>query len=103
MHGKTISIRLPDAVARDLDALAQATKRNRNYLITQAVREFVARETWRLQRIRKGLRQADAGDFVPDAEMEAFWASWTTPEVLAEAHEEAAATIHVYRERQNWR
>jgi predicted transcriptional regulator len=81
----TTSIRLPEEVLRALDALASVTARNRNYLITEAVKEFVARETWHVQRIQEGLRQAEAGEFVPEAEMEAFWASWTTPETLAEA------------------
>jgi predicted transcriptional regulator len=84
----TTSIRLPDDVLRDLDALAGVTARTRNYLITEAVKEFVARESWHVRRIQEGLRQADAGEFVPDAEMEAFWEGWTTSETLAEARAE---------------
>jgi predicted transcriptional regulator len=89
----TTSIRLPDDVLTDLDALAKATARNRNYLITEAVKEFVARETWHIRRIQEGLRQARAGEFVPDEEMEAFWANWTTPEALAEARAEVLADL----------
>jgi RHH-type rel operon transcriptional repressor/antitoxin RelB len=88
MASSTTSIRLPDDVLRDLDALANVTARTRNYLITEAVKEFVARESWHVRRIQEGLRQADAGAFVPDADMEAFWASWTTPEALVEARAE---------------
>lgn len=93
MTTSTTSIRLPDEVLHDLDALARATARNRNYLITEAVKEFVARETWHLRRIREGLRQAEAGEFVPAEEMEAFWASWTTPAALTEARAAVAAEV----------
>lgn len=93
MATSTTSIRLPDEVLGDLDALAKATARNRNYLITEAVKEFVARELWHLHRIQEGVRQAEAGAFVPDDEMAAFWVSWTTPEALAEAR--AAVTAEM--------
>lgn len=89
----TTSIRLPEEVLRGLDALASVTARKRNYLITVAVKEFVARETWHIRRIQEGLGQAEAGEFVPDAAMEAFWASWTTPEALAEARAAVQAEV----------
>jgi RHH-type transcriptional regulator, rel operon repressor / antitoxin RelB len=90
MANSTISCRLPKEVLRVLDELAGATARNRNYLITEAVKEYVARETWRLQRIREGLRQVDAGEVVSSEQMDEFWSGWITPEARAEA---AAAPI----------
>lgn len=85
MASSTTSIRLPQELLQALDALAGVTARNRNYLITEAVKEFVARETWHIRRIQESLRQADAGEFVADEEMETFWTSWTTSEALQEA------------------
>ena len=93
MASSTTSIRLPEDVLHALDVLANVTARNRNYLITEAVKEFVARETWHVRRIQEGLRQAEAGEFVPDREMEAFWASWTTPEALDEARAVVRADV----------
>ena len=93
MAGNTTSIRLPNEVLQALDALASATARNRNYLISEAVKEFVARETWHLHRIQEGLRQLEAGEVVPDTQMEAFWASWTTPEALVEARAAVGAEL----------
>ncbi len=77
MVTRTTSIRLPDDVIADLDALADATSRNRNYLITEAVKEFVRREAWHVKRIQHSAAQARAGDFVPDDEMATFWEAWT--------------------------
>ncbi len=74
---RTTSIRLPDDVIADLDALADATSRKRNYLITEAVKEFVRREAWHIKRIQHSAAQAQAGNFVPDDEMETFWEAWT--------------------------
>jgi predicted transcriptional regulator len=93
MASSTTSIRLPQEVLQALDALADVTARNRNYLIVEAVKEFVARETWHVRRIQEGLRQAEAGEFVADEEMETFWASWTTPEALQEARAAARAGL----------
>jgi RHH-type rel operon transcriptional repressor/antitoxin RelB len=76
MATSTISIRLPDDVLAELDTLAGAVRRNRNDLIAEAVREYVRREGWHLRRIQHSIAQADAGEFVPDGEMAAFWGDW---------------------------
>ena len=77
MATSTTNIRLPDDVLAELDTLAGAGRRNRNDLIMEAVREYVCRKGWRLRRIQHGMAQADAGEFVSDDEMEAFWSDWT--------------------------
>jgi predicted transcriptional regulator len=93
MANSTTSIRLPEEVLRALDDLAGATARNRNYLITEAVKEYVARETWHLHRIREGLRQVEAGEVASSEQMDEFWSGWITPEALAEARSEIAAEL----------
>jgi RHH-type transcriptional regulator, rel operon repressor / antitoxin RelB len=93
MANRTTSIRLPEDVLRSLDELAGATARNRNYLITEAVKEYVARETWHLQRIREGLRQLEAGEIASGEQMDEFWAGWITPEAPAQARAETAAEL----------
>ena len=93
MANSTTSIRLPEDVLRALDELADATARNRNYLITEAVKEYVARETRHLQYIREGLRQIEAGEVASSEQVDEFWAGWITPEALAEARAETAAEL----------
>lgn len=90
MATSTTSVRLPDEILADLDALAHATDRTRNYWITEAVKEFVQREAYHIRRIHQGLAEADAGAFVPDDAMDAFWDEWTAGPGLDRARAEAA-------------
>jgi len=57
--------------------LAEATGRPRSYLVNQAMEEYIAREAWQVAEIRKAMEEADAGDFVSDNAMQAFWDRWT--------------------------
>jgi predicted transcriptional regulator len=71
-----VSIRTNPELLGQFNAMAEATGRTRSYLINQAMEEYIAREAWQIAEIRKGLEEADAGGFVPDAEMQAFWGRW---------------------------
>ena len=62
-----ITIRAASELVAELDALAAATDRSRNYIVVQALQQYVATNTWQVERIREGLAAADAGD-VLDAE-----------------------------------
>jgi len=55
----------------DLDRLVQATGRNRNTLVEEAIRRFVAVEQWQLADIEAGIQDADADDFATAEEVEA--------------------------------
>jgi len=96
MATSTTSIRLPEEVLRALDELAGATALTRNYLITEAVKEYVTRETQHLHRVQEGLRQVEAGEVASAAQMDDFWASWITPEALAEARAAVAAELTLH-------
>ncbi len=72
-----ISIRTSADLVGQFTAMAKATGRTRSFLINQAMEEYIAREAWQVAEIKKALEEADAGQFVPDEEMEAFWDRWT--------------------------
>ena len=72
------SVRTKPELLEQFDAMAEATGRTRSYLVNQAMEDYIAREAWQVAEIRKALEEADAGDFVPDAAMHAFWERWTT-------------------------
>ena len=65
-----LTLRLDSKLKKKLDKLAKATKRSRSYLAAEAIREFIALNEWQIAEIKKGLREADAGDFASDKEME---------------------------------
>lgn len=71
-----ISIRTSEELVSQFNALAKETDRSRTYLINQAMEEYIAREAWQVAEIRQAMQEADAGDFVTDEEMAAFWARW---------------------------
>lgn len=72
-----ISIRTSLELVEQFGAMAKATGRTRSYLINRAMEEYIAREAWQVAEICKALEEADAGEFLPDTEMQAFWERWT--------------------------
>jgi predicted transcriptional regulator len=72
-----ITVRLdPDTVAF-LDRLAKVQDRDRSYLIKQAVGEFVRLRRWQIEETEKAVREADAGMFATDEEVEQKFSKWT--------------------------
>jgi predicted transcriptional regulator len=71
-----MTARVPRRVKADLDALARSTGRNRNELVNEALDRFIDQQRWQIARIEEGIRQADAGNFVPDEEMDTLWAEF---------------------------
>ena len=64
------SVQLPDDVERRLQRLAQSTGRTLSELARQAISEYLAREELQVEQIGAALREADAGDFGPEQEMD---------------------------------
>ena len=62
-----------DAV-ETLDALAETMDRDRTYLLNEAVEHYLELNEYHIKLIKKGLRAAERGDFVPDAEMKKLMA-----------------------------
>jgi predicted transcriptional regulator len=62
-----------------LDRLAATTSRSQSFLAAEAIRVYVDRETWQIEEIKKGIEEADAGDFASDQEVRAAFAKWMRP------------------------
>jgi predicted transcriptional regulator len=45
-------------------------------LANQAIQDYLAREAWQIAEVEAALREADAGDFVPEKEMMAKFNRW---------------------------
>lgn len=71
---KTISFRMPAEKVETLDALAETMERDRTYLLNEAVERYLELNEYHIKLIEKGLRAAEAGDFVPQAEMKRLMA-----------------------------
>jgi len=57
-----------------LDALAESLDRDRSYVLNEAVEHYLELNEYHIKLIKKGLRAAERGDFVPDAEMKKLMA-----------------------------
>lgn len=57
-----------------LHHLAEETHRTETDLANEALSAFIDHDRFIRSKIQKGLGQAQRGEFVPDAEMEAFFA-----------------------------
>jgi predicted transcriptional regulator len=60
---------LPADAVETLDALAERMDRDRTHLLNEAVERYLELNEYHIKLIEKGVRAADAGDFVPDAAM----------------------------------
>ncbi len=64
------TVRLRPDLAAGLDELAAHTGRARAELAEEAVAQYLDYERWAVARIQEGIRQADAGEFASEAEVE---------------------------------
>jgi RHH-type transcriptional regulator, rel operon repressor / antitoxin RelB len=65
-----INIRVDLDKRNELDALAAATGRSRNFLISEAIGRYLEEEAWQVGKIMQGLADADAGRVHEDDEVE---------------------------------
>lgn len=73
-----MSVRLPDELTGQLDALAVATGRTKSFLAGQAIRDFLDREAWQIAEIQQAISEAEAGDFASDTEVNTISAKWSS-------------------------
>ena len=73
----SITVRLDQETVGFLDRLAAVKDRDRSYLIKQAVANFVRRHRWQIEEIEKAVKEADAGLFAADEEVERMFSNWT--------------------------
>ena len=70
----SMSLRLPEEISNDLAELSKATGRTKSFLV--AVKEFLAREKWQIEKIQKGLSEANQGLFASDDEVKTLHEKW---------------------------
>jgi predicted transcriptional regulator len=66
---KTTSIRLDEATIGQLDTLANATERSRQWHIERAVRDYIAREMQFIKAVEEGIEDFEQGNTVPHNEV----------------------------------
>jgi predicted transcriptional regulator len=76
MEKQTISFRLEFDKVAALDALADSMKRDRTYLLSEAVQAYLETQQWHLEQIEAGIAEADAGHLVEHSKVKAMAAKW---------------------------
>jgi predicted transcriptional regulator len=76
MEKQTVSFRLDSDKVDALDALANSMKRDRTYLLSQAVEGYLETQRWHLEEIQAGIADADAGRVVDHSQVQAMAAKW---------------------------
>lgn len=76
MSSTTITVRLEEEVKDRLDQLAESTQRSKSFLASEAIRQFVENNEWQIAEIKAGLKEADAGDFASDREVQRVRKKW---------------------------
>ena len=73
----SMSFRLPKELALQLGELAKSTGRSKSFLAVKALQDFIDREYWQVSEIAQALREADAGDFCTEEEMNVLEDKWS--------------------------
>ena len=71
MDTATLTLRVPVEVKDRLDKLADATHRTKSYLAGEAIRQYLDLEAWQVGEIQQAIKEADAGDFASDDQVDA--------------------------------
>ena len=77
MAGSSVlTLRLDAKLKNQLDRLSKSMNRSRSFIAAQAIQEFVTVNEWQINEIKKGIAEADAGDFASDKEVQRVLERW---------------------------
>ncbi|MFZ1889774.1 MAG: ribbon-helix-helix protein, CopG family [Candidatus Binataceae bacterium] len=71
---EVLTIRIDAKSKKRLEKLAKATARTKSYLAAQAVRNYLDLNEWQITEIKKGIEEADRGEFASEAEVKRVYA-----------------------------
>ena len=74
-----VTVRLEPDLRERLDRLAEAQRRSRSYVATEAIREYVKVNEWQISETRKALAEADRGEFASPEDVRRVLKKWTSP------------------------
>ncbi|BAZ28084.1 hypothetical protein NIES4074_05150 [Cylindrospermum sp. NIES-4074] len=74
MTKENITFRIDSSKKAALDKIAAGMKRDRSYILNEAIAAYLEMYQWQIAEIQKGITEADAGDFATDEEVKAIFA-----------------------------
>ena len=76
----SLSFRVAEKTAAQLDELAAAMDRPRSWLLERALEEYLDVQQWQIAQIKKGMQALREGKGIPQEEVVAWLESWGTDE-----------------------
>jgi predicted transcriptional regulator len=73
---EVMTIRVDRKTKSRLEKLAKAMERTKSYVAAEAIRAYVDLNEWQITEIRAALKEADAGDFASEVEVQAVKGKW---------------------------
>lgn len=73
---ETITFRIDVENKALLDEAAQEMDRDRSYVINEAVVAYLDLYRWQVEDVKKGIAEADAGQFVSEEEVQKTFSQW---------------------------
>jgi predicted transcriptional regulator len=64
-----ITVRTSKDTVSQVDALAASMDRSRNYIVNQAIEQYLEANAWQIERIKEGIAAARAGQVRPAEEV----------------------------------
>jgi RHH-type rel operon transcriptional repressor/antitoxin RelB len=74
---EVMTIRVDPKTKTRLEKLAKAMDRTKSYVAAEAIRAYVELNEWQITEIKAALKEADAGDFASEKEVQAVMKKWS--------------------------
>ncbi len=69
MTTEAFTVRTDPDIVHQLDHMADSLDRSRNYLVNQAIKEYLQTHAWQIEKISQGITAADQGELIRHDEM----------------------------------
>jgi predicted transcriptional regulator len=69
MSLKTLTFRVPEEKVATLDSVASLQRRDRSFILNEAVDQYLSLYDYHSSLIDEGIRQANAGNLIPHSEV----------------------------------
>lgn len=61
---EAFTVRTEPDIVHQLDHMAESLDRSRNYIVNQALKEYLQHHAWQIEKINQGIAAADRGEIV---------------------------------------
>lgn len=83
MASTPFSIRIDDGIRAELEKICDLTERSKAYITAKAIEEYVSRNSWKVEALKKAKQEADKGEFISHEAMGAWINSLGTDQALS--------------------